>query len=91
MVEVGVGLPDMESLVDFGAPILKDDFLLTSSSVFEGSAFQRRMKATDSVKDSRGTLLFDGVHAFLHDLGSYAGMVCFLFLHFETYTKTIDR
>lgn len=74
LVEVTSAMPDMQSMIEFAPPIFKNDFLLTSASAFGGSAFQRRLKATDTVKESRGTLIFDGVHAFLHDLGSYAGM-----------------
>lgn len=74
MVEVTVGLSGMQSMIEFAPPLFKNEFLLTSASAFGGSAFQRRLKATDTVRESRGTLIFDGIHAFLHDLGSFAGM-----------------
>ena len=81
MVEVVVGLQDMRAMIEFAPPLLNNKFLVTASSAFDGSAFQRRLRKTDSVEESRGSLLFDGVHGFMTDLGTYAGMktVCELF------------
>lgn len=77
MAEVVVGLQDMRAMIEFAPPLLNNKFLVTASSAFDGSAFQRRLRKTDSVEESRGSLLFDGVHGFMTDLGTYAGMIIY--------------
>ena len=88
MAEVVVGLQDMRAMIEFAPPLLNNKFLVTASSAFDGSAFQRRLRKTDSVEESRGSLLFDGVKGFMTDLGSYAGMILnfwsqFIFFDFD--------
>ena len=73
MVDVAVGLPDMQALIVFAPPIFRSEYLITAASVFDASLTQRHLKATADVKESRGTIIFDGIHALLHDLGAFAG------------------
>jgi len=75
MVEVVVGLQDLNALIDYAPPILTNKYLITASSAFEGSAFQRRLRKTDAVEESRGTLVFDGGHSFMNDMGSFSGKI----------------
>ena len=73
MVEVVVGLRDLNALIEFAPPILTNKYLITASSAFEGSAFQRLLRKTDAVEESRGTLVFDGRRGFMNDMGSFSG------------------
>ena len=73
-----MGLQDMRAMIEFAPPLLNNKFLVTASSAFDGSAFQRRLRKTDTVEESRGSLLFDGVRGFMTDLGTYAGKGIFL-------------
>lgn len=72
-IDITPNFPDTKELLEFSPPVFKPDFVLTFSSL-NGDSVRNypNLKAHGTVRESRGVLQFDGVHAFLHDTGKFA-------------------
>ena len=76
-IDVVKVFPDVQELLEFAPPIIKNSHILTFSSISKESVRNHlKLKIHGPVKENRGTFLFDGIHAFLHDTGEYAGKIC---------------
>lgn len=75
-IDITPNFPDTKELLEFSPPVFKPDFVLTFSSL-NGDSVRNypNLKAHGTVRESRGVLQFDGVHAFLHDTGKFAGIL----------------
>lgn len=67
-------LIDYKAALEFAPPIANIHYILTFSSIRKDYIENHlKMKIHGPVKENRGTLVFDGIHGFLHDSGEYAG------------------
>ena len=65
---------DYKVALEYAPPIFNNHYILTFSSIKKDYIEDHlQMKVHGPVKENRGTLVFDGIHGFLHDTGEYSG------------------